>query len=470
MPSYAQIPYAGWELPPVNPGQLPPPIPGLPGSFSYNATLGVYPWAYGMWAGGYPPPAYPGGGVLAVAVPAQGTVRIRAWWPSATELHLVRIHPDGARSPVRGGDPLKIAEATRTNYATNPSVEAGLNGYVPADGNPTLSQLAAPNAPAGSMVLRATNPGAGSNGVTIPTAPVPVVLTSRLGTVGLTLRTSTRPASATLSVTWTNSGGMALGTSTVPLTGDQLAASTGQFARHVATVTIPATAATATAKFVATGMSAAGTVDLDAVTVEWAPSDGTGFDGATLGGSWLGTPHLSASVLAPVITLVDAECPLDTLVRYQVSEPGVTGGYVLSDPVILNSDGGAWLSHPAYPGTPLRIDLRSVPVLERGIDQGVFWPIGAAHAVTVSAPRRAATGELAINLHSFAERDAFRALIADGSPLLLRAPAEYGCGPGSWVAIGAVTEDRDGRKAWQDYTLVRAPFVEVGAPAAQPVT
>jgi hypothetical protein len=197
MPSYAQIPYAGWELPPVNPGQLPPPIPGLPGSFSYNATLGVYPWAYGMWAGGYPPPAYPGGGVLAVAVPAQGTVRIRAWWPSATELHLVRIHPDGARSPVRGGDPLKIAEATRTNYATNPSVEAGLNGYVPADGNPTLSQLAAPNAPAGSMVLRATNPGAGSNGVTIPTAPVPVVLTSRLGTVGLTLRTSTRPASAT---------------------------------------------------------------------------------------------------------------------------------------------------------------------------------------------------------------------------------------------------------------------------------
>ena len=79
--------------------------------------------------------------------------------------------------------------------------------------------------------------------------------------------------------------------------------------------------------------------------------------------------------------------------------------------------------------------------------------------------RQAPTVTIAINALSFAERDQLRALFADVAPVLLRAPADYGYGPGMWLALGALTEDREGRRAWQDASLLTASFVEVYAPS-----
>jgi hypothetical protein len=458
--AWAQAPFGGSVLPPFPTGEIPPPIPGDPTSFRYSCPLRGNPWASLSWAGGYPPLPYPGGGIFPKADPKRGVVTVQVWWPDATAISLVRVTPDGVRTPVRGAYPLTTTTPTRHNWCANPSIEVGANGFVPADGNPNVNRLALSDAPDRTAYLRANNISAGSNGVTIPTALAGLPATAL--TVGLTLRTLAVAASVTVSMAWVDGLGGALATTTATLDANERTALVNRFVRIVKQLTVPTGAVNGSLKVVATGMPAGYVVDYDAITVETAATTGSYFDGATFAGGWTGTPDLSASALPPVLTIIDGECPLDTIVTYEASPVGLRGGLVVSDPLTLASTGHAWLTHP--PALPVSLDLRAVPVLERGIEQGVFWPIGAQRAIVVSAPRRAPSGELEINTYSFAERDAFRDLFADGAPMLLRCPAEYGWPP-AWLALGASTEDRGNRKAYQDYTLIRAPFVEVDAPA-----
>jgi hypothetical protein len=460
---YVQAPYGGTVLPAPHVGQLPPPILGDPTTFTYNAQLGAYPYAFGSWAGGYPLPTYPGGGVLAASLADQGVMQVRMWWPNAPVLQLVRITADGTRTPVRGGYPLTVTQATRRNDATNPSVEAGLNGYVPADGGPTLSQLAVTPAPAGAFVLRATNAGAGSNGVTIPTT-LTVPAAGRPVTVGWSMRTSALPTSVTVSIGWTDTLGAALTTSTATLTADQRPATVNQFSRQVVTVTAPTAAVTPALKIVAGGMPAGGTVDLDAVTFEVGSTDGSFFAGGTLGAVWLDTADLSASVLAPVLTVLDGECPLDTLVSYQVSYPGITGGRVVSDPALLPSGDRAWLTHPAAPTVPVRCRPTVAPVLTRPTVQASFVVLGRTNPIVKTTQRLSPTGTLTLDAETFADRDQILAMLTDGSPLLLRAPGDYGLGDGWWLAVGEVTEDPDGRPQWHPTRMLTMPFTVVDAP------
>jgi hypothetical protein len=392
-------------------------------------------------------------------------MRVSAWWPDAPVLQVVRILPDGTRIPVRGGYPLTTSTATRRNYVSNPSAEAGTNGYVPDAGTPTLTQLADAAAPAGSYVLRATVAGAGSNGVTVPTA-LTVTPAGRTMTVGFALRTSALATSLTVSIGWTDAGGGALTANSATLSADQRAAAVGQFGRNVVTVTPPTGAVTPTLKIISGGMPAGGTMDLDAIVFEIGTTTGDAFDGATLGGLWLGTAHLSASILSPVQTILDGEAPFDTPVIYQVSYPSIVGGRVTSDPATLDSGGTCWLSHPRLAGQPVPVDLREVPVLERDIQQGIFYPLDAERPVVVSSARRQApSGELSFNANSFDERDTIRSLLSDGMPVLLRSPEIYGYGLGSWLSFGSLKEDRGGRLAYQDATLMTVAFVEVDAPA-----
>lgn len=471
-PAFSQAPFAGTVLPPLGSGTIPPPIPADGARFSYHSGLGQYPWAYGLWSGGYPAVPYPGCGVLTDADPARGVVELRVWWPYESTLWVVRVHPDSTRVPVRGAYPLTIPLGSdRYNYASNPSAETAITGFLPDQGNPTVARIADPTAPAGDMVVRATNSAAGANGVRMPTALTLNLQQEVRLTVGWALRLSARPTAVTLTVRWQSPGGDELTPTNVVLTANQVNESVSQWHRQVVTLTQPANAVTPSVSVTADGMPSGGTVDLDAVTIEIGDTGGSAFDGDTLGGFWVGARGLSESALAPTVTVYDAECPLDVVVSYQVAETGITAGWVISDPLTLESGERSWLTHPNHPDAPLRLDLQTVPALARAIDQGIFWPIGAHRAIVVSAPRRAATGELAINSYSFAHRDMLRSYLDDGNPLLLRTPSGYGYdATGVWLAIGAVTEDRGNRKAWQDYTLIRAPFTEVAAPVPQPVT
>lgn len=463
--AWAQSPYAGNVLPAPVVGLLPPPIPGDTASFSYTAQLGRYPWAYGTWAGGYPPAAYPGGGVLAHPNAERGVVSLQAWWPYTAALQLVRITLDGGRTAVRGGYPITVSsQSTRRNHATNPSLETGLNGYTPDVGNPTLSQLTDAAAPAGTRVLRATVAGAGSCGVTIPTALIAPPTNQPL-TVAFAMRLSALPSSVTVTIGWTNSGGGALTTNSVVLSANQIINSVGQFGRQVINAIPPPGAVTPTLKVIAAGMPAGGSLDLDAITVEIGITSGAAFDGTTAPGAiWLGTAHLSASVLAPVVTVADGECPLDTWVAYQVSYPGITGGLVVSDSVMLASQGRAWLTHPAVPAEPQPCRPTVAPVLTRAAVQASFAVIGRSNPVVVTSKRLSPTGTLTLDTATFAERDQLLVLLADGAPLLLRAPADFGLGYGWWLALGDVTEDPVRRPQWSQGRAISMPFTLVDGP------
>lgn len=465
--AHGQAPWAGSVLPAPDVGELPPPIPGNPATFSYGSQLGSYPWAYASWAGGYPLATYPGGGVLLEPRPDTGVMAVTVWWPYATALQLVRITADGTRTPVRGAYPLAAgARATRLNYATNPGLETGLNGYVPDAGSPVLTRLADVTAPAGGYVLRATVAGAGSNGVTIPTGLLSPPADGTV-TVGWGMRTSARPTSVTLTIGWTDISGGALTGSSVPLTADQVNESVNTWGRPVAAVIPPAGAVTPAVKITAAGMPAGGTMDLDSITIETGPpTDATAFDGATFGAVWTGTVDLSASVLAPVYTVLDGECPLDTVVTYQVSYPGITGGWVVSDPASLPSNRKAWLTHPSTPDSPMLIGLRRKPKLDYPIQQGVFQPINRRRKVVVTAAQRqGAEGTVEFNALSVDSRTQLLGMFADGAPVLLRAPAEYHY-PDRWMALATVSDDPEDRLAWQDAWLISSPFVEVEAPSA----
>lgn len=458
---------AGSTTEQIIPGQqtLPPPIPGGTTTFTYAGWTGLA-WAYRGWAGGGAQAIYPGGGISLYPDPANGVMKISAWWPYASALQLMRVGPDGIRRPVRGGYPINVTTATRRNAVQNPSLETGTNGFVPADGSPTLTRVTTPTvtAPRGSYALRCTIASAGSCGVTVPTdltgnAPV---------TVAFDMRLSARATAVRVTIAWTDSLGGALGTTTLNLTSDQINNSVSQFARQVVTSTPPAAAVTPTLKIIADGMPSAGTMDLDGLTFEAATTTGGAFfDGTVPGGTWVGTADLSASLLAQIVTVDDGECPFDVSVSYVLINPAIAGGSMTSVAANLPSTRRAWLTHPSTPGAPFQVDLRETPALEYPMAQGTFRPIGSKYAVVVSElERQSAAGEVKINALTLADRTQLKDTFNDGSPVLLRTPGNFTF-TDMWIGLnGPLTVDPEGRGGWQEGWLLSAPFVETDAPSA----
>lgn len=465
---WARVRWAGYGSSGVAPPTqvLPPPVPGGSTAYYWSSWNGFYPYSYLSYAGVPPQIPVVFGGVVAVPDPERGVVDVQGWWPNAPVLHVVRIHPDGTRHPVRGGYGVAVDEPTRLNYSQNPSFEVGLNGVVTDAGTPTLTRIdiaTHPTIPLGQYAMRATVAGAGSNGVTIPTAltGTPAVV------IGFDARFSVRPTGLRVVVSWTDAGGGALATNTVNVSAATINETVSQFGRVVVSLTPPALAVTPTVKIIADGVTAGSTMDLDGITVEQSTtSDGSRFDGDSLGGSWTGTEGLSTSRLAPIQTIVDGECPLDVPITYVVANPALTGGLVASSTVGLSSLGRrCWLTHPLRSTEPVRADLKQVPNLEHGIERGVFYPIGATQAVVRTARRHAPSTELIFNAVSFTERDTLLGLMSDGLPLLLRAPAHYGYGTGTWWALGSVVEDREGRLAYHDAMILTAQANSVREPS-----
>lgn len=384
---------------------------------------------------------------------------LSGWWPYAPSLQLLRTGPDGVRTPVRGGYPV-TPPATLVNYATNPN-SLSTAGYVPGTGSPTLSLYARTDI-AGSAV-RASIASPGTDQVTVPQALVaaPTV------TVAFDCQLSAKATAVTVTLGWIDGTGAALTATAVSLTADQISSATGRFARFALTVTPPAAAVTCSSLTVAaTGMPAAGTMDLDRWKLVTAGDDGTYYDGDSLGGQWTGTQGLSTSVLAPVQTVVDGECPLDIACLYTLYAPSITGGFARTPTITLASNENSWLTHPAYPSAPVQVYPCEAPALSRKIAQGVFPIIGRANPIVVSAASRLSpTGTMTIDAATFAARDQLLNLFADGSAVLLRAPSDFGYGQGMWLAIGDVTEDPKGRPAWSQSRPVTVAFTVVDSPA-----
>ncbi len=400
---------------------------------------------------------------MLVPVPEIGVMRAHVWWPDAPAVQVLRRHPDGVLHPVRAAYPLRPG-ATRRNLCANPSLEAGLNGYVQADGTPTLSTITTatdPTIPHGTQALRATIATAGSCGVVIPQAlggGGPVI-------IGIDLKLSVRPSSMTVTISWVDGSGGTLAPSSATLTANEINMSVGEWARQtVAALPCPSSAATATVKVVAGGLPAGSTVDLDGVVMERG-GDGTWFDGDILGATWLGAQHLSASVLAPVITVDDGECPLDQAVTYLVANPAATGGRIVSEPVTLDSRGQSWLTHPDTPSAPIPALPPATFDISRALDAAVFAPLGREHPVVITGQsRRSPTGELSLTLLTRVERDALLARMRDGRPMLLRTPPSYGYDD-MWLTLLDSTQRRVGYLPREEPEILTAPFVAVEEPS-----
>lgn len=459
---WSEGPWSGPVIPAPPPSQvLPPSVPsGGTTSYTFGAQQGALPWSYGGWCGAVAPFAALAGGIVATPNPATGTVTLSVWWPYAPSLQLLRTGPDGVRTPVRGGYPVTPTTATLVNYSTNPN-SISTAGYVPGTGSPTLSLYARTDSVGGTAV-RATIASAGTDEVTVPQA----LTAEPIVTLAFDCQLSAKATSVTVTAGWNDGNGNALTASAVSLTADQISSAVGQFTRFALTVTPPAAAATCSSlKVTAAGMPINGTMDLDRWKLVTTVDDGTYGDGDSLGGVWNGTQGLSTSVLAPVQTVVDGECPLDVACSYALYAPFLTGGYARTPVITLASNENSWLTHPAYPSAPVQVYPWVAPALVRKIPQGVFAIIGRANPIVVSAARLSATGTMMIDAASFAARDQLLSLLADGSAVLLRAPADFGYGQGLWLAIGDVTEDPKGRPAWSQSRPLTVAFTVVDSPA-----
>lgn len=458
--AWATAAYAGTTAGETAPGQqTPPPVEGGTRTYTYATLDAVEPWSVGGWAAGGLQALYPGGGIVLVPDPAGGVMKVLAWWPEAAGLQLLRLTPDGGIEPVRGAYPI-LAGATRRNLTTNPAVGTAITGYTAGTGTPTMSRLTLTPT---TWAWRAVNAGAGTSEVNLPQSVGNAVTL----TVALDLRLSATPTTLTITATWADAAAVATAPTSVVVPGNSLVYSIGQFARQTVTLTPPATAVTCTGiKITAAGMPAAGQMDGTNLLIEPATSNGTYFDGDVLGGAWTGTPELSTSVLAPVITVLDGECPLDLPVTYLLANPQLTGGRIVSEPATLDSLGRTWLTHPTSPGAPRVVSVREKPVLTRGMDRGVHRPMGRRRPVVVTGEHRwAPSGTIGINALSGDEYEWLLDVLDDGLPVLLRTPADYHFTP-RWVSLGEQTDDPEGRLGWQDAWLISAPFDEVDAPSA----
>ncbi|MCF7550965.1 hypothetical protein [Pseudonocardia sp. WMMC193] len=434
-----------------------------------KTALGPYGGlSYGGGGGlGYPS----AGGLSATPDPLLGTVRVAAWWSSAPYLRLARV-VDGVRTPVRGAYPLAVTAPTRFNRCTNPSAEVDLTGWL-AGSNTTLSRITEAAMPDGTSAFRLRATAAGTVAATVPVA---LPLAEGAPQVSLNLRAGAAPSGAlTVSVTWLDQTGASMGTTSATVPAATLAGFVGRWDR-TAVLSIPqpfdSTGAkvvtSGTMTFSVAGLAASGVIDIDAVLIEGGSSDGSYFDGARQYGAWMGTPHASSSALAPVVDVVDREAPLDRPVQYELTAPNQPAYVLTSEPIVLDSRDRTFLGHPVLPYLIVATVTRE-PKVTRTIERGVHKVIGRRRPIAISASTRdSESGTLEVLVTTFAERDRLWEMLDDGQPLLLRAPARLGHGPGEWLSIADVDLDPPGHGAWEGARLFSLPYQVVDGPVANP--
>lgn len=455
---------------------------GLPGNaLTVPGFTAIYYWtragsssAYGQAAyGGRAAVSYPAAGLLASPDPDSATATIWVWWAFASEVILTRVDADGTRVPVRSS-PVRLDPAkSRRNYATNPKARDTLTGYT-ADANTTIDRLTGQTTPSEyvTAALRLTADVAGDVSVSMTGEPVGPVATSH----GFWAKTSALVSDLYLQVQWYDKDSLSLGTQTYP---------TGDVAREQAVgawswceVTIdswPASAVVGVLSLGAAGVAASGTVDITGRLTETGEALGGGyFDGDFPASAWSGDPGLSYSDTSAIAYVIDAEAPLDTPVRYEISS-GRAPGYAAStlDVVVpgdrFRSPYDALLTHPGLAKT-VPVWIEADPEITNTIEQGQFQVIGRRNKVVISAPQRAGDeGSLTFVCETLEQRRELRAMLDDGSPLLLRAKGGYGKPPNWWLAFGDLTVTPPTSGAANSTGEVRrltASFVEVDRPSA----
>ena len=194
------------------------------------------------------------------------------------------------------------------------------------------------------------------------------------------------------------------------------------------------------------------------------------FDGDSAYSEWEGEAHNSVSQMAAVTTVIDHEVPLDVEFYYQVSAPNQPSFTLFMEPMTVDSLDQTWLLHPDV-GIPVKVIVAAEPGGSRTIDRGVFQVIGRARPIAVTGGvRHSIEADMELYTFTFGDRDRILEFLQDGQPLLLRAPARLGHGPGEWLSIGDVELKAHGHGAWEgprsftfSYTVVDPPASALSA-------
>lgn len=176
-------------------------------------------------------------------------------------------------------------------------------------------------------------------------------------------------------------------------------------------------------------------------------------------GAW--TPVRSADPLnlAGSGTAFDYEAPFDETVLYEVDDAGTTAQ---SAPVSSVSGGVPWLLHPGRPEESVRLQVVEWPTWKHPIERGVFAPIGRKRRVVVGSVRLSPEGDLVLYTSAHDTTDALEAILADGTPLLLKGTRTENAGT-RWVSVGEVTQ-QPVEIDLRAFTLWTLPLVEVDRP------
>lgn len=461
--AWAEAPWASPVVPAsITVGTIPPPVPGdgvQP--FTWAAPSPVRPWAAGGWAGGIAAAQYLGGGIQANPDPINGVVNVSAWWPNIQSLELMRLTPDGATTPVRGGFPIKNGP-TRFNFCNNPSGQVANNGYFPRTGTPTFSTALRADTNGPCILVHVVSTGEVSFDVPFDSS----MTSAPTITVGFDLLLPRRPGTGTVKLSFLDSLGVATTPASIVIDGNTLNESINQWSRVVVQLIPPPSAAdVVTVNLDFTSMVSGDLIGLSEVTIEDQATDGSPADGSIIGGLWNGTPGLSTTTFADVMTVIDGECPLDVPVVYQLWNTSITGGEVQSVQVTLDSNDQSWISHSSTPDMPVPVTLTITPDIKMALQQTTLQIIGRSRPVVIVAGvRQAPSGSVTLDSPSFAYRTQILELMQDGSALFFRAPGEYGYGYGQWLSLGDWAETAAGRAAWQQTRAITLPFQEVDPP------
>jgi hypothetical protein len=463
---YGGASYGGAKGAPTSGGGVVIVDPSNPGGTGYQWITGVGPGPYGgmAYAGGGVVDRPAAGGLSITPDEGMGVIRMIAWWTGAPFLRITRRLPDGTTTPVRGAYPIVVTSPTRWNRATDPSFERGVTDWLPGS-NTTITPTQGATL-AGAWFGRLKAAAAGT-----VTALVPAILRTD-GPFGISfgLRLSAAPTGAlTITATWQDSDGTALPASVATIPTGSLTPYVGRWDRiPVQTLTPPPGAVQGALQIALGGVTTTADTDVDALLVEdGADTSGVYFDGSSTYAQWSGTAHRSVSALAVLTEITDREAPLDVPVVYELTAPDQPAFRIVSQPVTLASRGRSWLSHPYQDVAPFRVEPEAAPEESHDIERDLYYIIGSSTPVAVSlGARRAHTATLVVPVENFGERDRLKALLADGAPLLLRAPAEFGRGPGEWLSIGNVGINPPGHGAWDGTRRFTLPYAVCTPPAA----
>ncbi|GAA4845462.1 hypothetical protein GCM10023201_40880 [Actinomycetospora corticicola] len=448
-------------------------VPGFDTVFYWSTTLSTAPYgraAYGGRSSSY----YPTAGIAAIPDPAGAVTNLMLWWAFADAVAVTRIEADGTRVPVRDAEAVALPRSrSRRNRSSNPKARDSLSGYT-AGTNTSISRITGVSVVIDddntvTTAVRGTATAGGGIAIGMPLDAASPLTEQYQWRV----RTSALATTLGLSIDWYDRDSQLLATQTYLVSGGTAtAAAAGFTTAQVSVASRPGSSVLGVVSYIATGLSAGDTLDVTARLRETTIA-GPYFDGDSPYAAWMGAAGLSFSQQGVAVYVRDFEAPLDTPVRYEITSSAAPGYAATSEAVTLLAQLGqgvgvreVLMTHPGLAHT-IRVWVEKEPSsISKAMEQGVFEIEGRRFPVVITGEQRgSARGSLTFVAETFDERDRLERFLDDGSPLLLRCPADWGHPPNWWLSFGDLDIQHWTHHARKQVRRLEVPFIEVERPS-----